>query len=297
MARSRAPIGVVGGGTGGEQAAEHAGDSRRGLAARPDARRPGDALDHHGEPRVAQVEREAGEQVRGLDGGEVHADRADGESLVGAAHHVHGDGVGIGGERFAAEPGAPGGVVPPGGAVGAAGAVALGAGGVDRGAAREFFDLGGAGGAVGHDERAEQAGLQGERPGRGGRRSAAGGIGRRGRGGGSAPPPGRAGLRSPARLRRPRHRWSGQGRANRACRGRVDQLYSVRKGPLSDGIGGDLAPRQMRRNLLTTPLPGLPQSPAPGKLPTQNRPPGRQPAAAGPRRRRDRAGEGGQGDA
>ena len=171
----------VGGGTGGEQQAQHAGHRRRRLAARADACRAGDALDHHGEARVAQVEREAGEQMRGLDRGEVDADRADGESLVGAAHHVHGDGVGIGGERLAAEVAAPGRVLAPGGAVGAAGAVALGAGGVERGPARQFLDLRGAAGAVGHAERAEQAGFQGQRPGRGAplarRRGSAGGGG------------------------------------------------------------------------------------------------------------------------
>ena len=112
---------------------------------------------------MAQVERAAGEQVRGADRGEMDADRADGEALIGAADHVHGDGVGIGGERFAAEAVAPGLVLPPGGAVGAAGAVAAGAGGVDRGAAGQLFELGGAGGAVGHGERAEQGGLQDQR--------------------------------------------------------------------------------------------------------------------------------------
>ena len=130
---------------------------------------------------MAQVERAAGEQMGGADRREVHADRADGEALVGAADHVHGDGVGIGGERFAAQAGAPGLELPPGRAVGAPRAVAAGAGGVDRGAAGEFFQLGGAGGAVGHGERAEQAGLQGQRSG-----------GRRGRG------PGRGGGLAPA---------------------------------------------------------------------------------------------------
>ena len=111
---------------------------------------------------MAQVERQPGEQVRGADRREMHPDRADGEALIGAADHVHGDGVGIGGERFAAERAAPGVELPPGGAVGAAGAVAAGAGGVDRGAAGQLLDLGGAGGAVGHGERAEQGGLQGQ---------------------------------------------------------------------------------------------------------------------------------------
>ena len=111
---------------------------------------------------MAQVERQPGEQVRGADRREMHPDRADGEALIGAADHVHGDGVGIGGERFAAERAAPGVELPPGGAVGAAGAVTAGAGGVDRGAAGQFLDLGGAGGAVGHGERAEQGGLQGQ---------------------------------------------------------------------------------------------------------------------------------------
>jgi hypothetical protein len=116
----------------------------------------------NGEAGVAQIERQPGEQVRGADRREMHPDRADGEALIGAADHVHGDGVGIGGERFAAERAAPGVELPPGGAVGAAGTVAAGAGGVDRGAAGQFLDLGGTGGAVGHGERAEQRGLQGQ---------------------------------------------------------------------------------------------------------------------------------------
>ena len=86
----------------------------------------------------------------GADGGERHADGTDGEPVIGAAHDVHGDGVGVGGERLAAEAAAPGVVAAPGRAVGAAGAVAAGAGGVERGAAGQFFQLGGAGGAVGH---------------------------------------------------------------------------------------------------------------------------------------------------
>ena len=153
----------VGGGAAGQHQAQHAGHRRGGLAARADALRAGDAFDHHGEARVAQVERQAGEQVGGADRREMHADRADGEALIGAADHVHGDGVGIGGERFAAEAAAPGLELPPGGAVGAAGAVAAGAGGVDRGAAGELLEFGGAAGAVGHGERAEQGGLQGQR--------------------------------------------------------------------------------------------------------------------------------------
>ena len=180
MARSRAPSGVSGGGAGGQHQAQHAGHRGGGLAARPDALRPGDALDHHGEARVAQVERAAGEQMGGADRREMHADRADGEALIGAADDVHGDGVGIGGERFAAEAVAPGLVLPPGRAVGAAGAVAAGAGGVDRGAAGQLLELGGAGGAVGHGERAEQGGLQDQgswvpdRPGVGRRRGGRG---------------------------------------------------------------------------------------------------------------------------
>jgi hypothetical protein len=52
---------------------------------------------------VTQVERQPGQQVGGTDRREVHADRTDGEARIGTAHHVHGDGVGIGGERFATE--------------------------------------------------------------------------------------------------------------------------------------------------------------------------------------------------
>ena len=48
----------VGGGAAGQHQAQHAGHRGGGLAARPDALRPGDALHHHGEARVAQVERQ-----------------------------------------------------------------------------------------------------------------------------------------------------------------------------------------------------------------------------------------------
>src|SRR5208283_2363366 len=71
-----------------------------------------------------------------------------------------GDGFGIGPERGAADAGTPGLVLPPGEAVGAPRAVALGAGVVDRGAAGELFELGGAVGAVGDGERPKQRGLQ-----------------------------------------------------------------------------------------------------------------------------------------
>ena len=94
---------MAGEGRRGQHQPQHAGHGGGGLAARPDAFGPRDPFDHHGEARVAQVEREAGEQMGGADRGEMHADRADGEALIGAADHVHGDGVGIGGERFAAE--------------------------------------------------------------------------------------------------------------------------------------------------------------------------------------------------
>ena len=53
-------------------------------------------------------------------------------------------------------------VLAPGRAVGAPRAVTAGAGGVDRGAAGQLLELGGVGGAVGHGERAEQGGLQGQ---------------------------------------------------------------------------------------------------------------------------------------
>jgi hypothetical protein len=92
----------VGRGAGGEHQAQHAGHRGAGLAARPDALRPCDPLDDHGQARVAQVERAAGQQMGGADRREMHADRADGkatvarESLIGAAD-----------ERFTAEAVAP----------------------------------------------------------------------------------------------------------------------------------------------------------------------------------------------
>ena len=157
----------------GQHQAQHAGHRRGGLAARADALRPGDALDHHGEAGVAQVEGEAGQQMRGADRGEVHADRADGKATVAGEPSsaqrttymamVSGSAASGSRPRLAA----PGVVLPPGGAVGAAGAVAAGAGGVDRGAAGELLELARAGGAVGHAERAEQGRLQGQRPVRG----------------------------------------------------------------------------------------------------------------------------------
>ena len=145
------------GGAVGEHQAQQAGHGGSGLAARPDAFRAGDALEDHGEAGMAEVDRAAGEQMRGADRGECDTDRADGKTLIGEADHVHGDGVGVGGERLARQCDAPGGVVLPGRAVGPPCAFAAGAGGVDRGAARELLELGSAGGAVGDRERTEQA--------------------------------------------------------------------------------------------------------------------------------------------
>jgi hypothetical protein len=80
---------------------------------------------------------------------------------------VHGDGVRIGGERFAAQGTAPGLVLPPGGAVGPPRAVAAGAGGIERGAAGKLGEFGGAGSPVRQGERPEQVGLEGQRAVRG----------------------------------------------------------------------------------------------------------------------------------
>ena len=70
---------------------------------------------------MAQVDGAAGQQMRGADRRQRHPDRAHRAVLVGEADHVHGDGVGIGGERFAAEVFAPALVLARGGAVGASG--------------------------------------------------------------------------------------------------------------------------------------------------------------------------------
>jgi hypothetical protein len=85
---------------------------------------------------VAKIDCAAGEQMRGADRGERDADRADGEARIGQADHVHGDGVGIGGERLAAQGMAPGFISLPSGAIGPPRALAAGAGGVERSAAR-----------------------------------------------------------------------------------------------------------------------------------------------------------------
>ena len=100
--------------------------------------------------------------MRGADRGQGHADRADGATLVGETDDVHGNGVRIGAERFARERGAPGRVLLPGRAVGAAGAVAPGPGRVDRGAAGQLIELGGASDAGRDGEGAEERGLERE---------------------------------------------------------------------------------------------------------------------------------------
>ena len=112
---------------------------------------------------MAQIDGAAGEQMRGADRRQRDADRADREAGIGQADDMHGDGVGIGGKRLAAQRTAPGLVLPPGGAIGPPCAGAAGAGGVERGAAGELGEFGGAGGAVRQGERAEQVGLQGQR--------------------------------------------------------------------------------------------------------------------------------------
>ena len=112
---------------------------------------------------MAQIDGAAGEQMRGADRRQRDADRADCEPASAKRTDMHGDGVGIGGKRLAAQRAAPGLVLPPGGAVGPSCAVAAGAGGVERGAAGEFGEFGGAGGTVRQGERAEQVGLQGQR--------------------------------------------------------------------------------------------------------------------------------------
>ena len=65
---------------------------------------------------------------------------------------AHRDGVRIGGERGVAKAGALGLVLAPSRAVGPAGAVAAGAGYIDRGAARELRKCSGATDAVRHGE-------------------------------------------------------------------------------------------------------------------------------------------------
>ena len=52
---------------------------------------------------MAHIEGDAGQQMGGADGGEVNAQGADGDMIVGAFGGVHGDQVGVAGERFAAE--------------------------------------------------------------------------------------------------------------------------------------------------------------------------------------------------
>ncbi len=88
----------------------------------------------------------------------------------------------VAGQRLAPEGGAPGLVGAPGRAVGAAGALAAGASGVDRGARRERLQLGGLLRVARHPEVAEQARVQHQGFGLSGRRGRWGGRPGRGRG-------------------------------------------------------------------------------------------------------------------
>jgi len=76
---------------------------------------------------------------------------------VGAADRVHRDRLRIAGEGFAAEIAAPADIARPGGAVGAARAVAAGAHGVLGGASREVGELVGPPGGIGDDQIPEPA--------------------------------------------------------------------------------------------------------------------------------------------
>ena len=116
---------------------QHVGPGGGGLLGRAGALGAGDALEQHDQAGVAEVEGDAGEAVGGLDGGERHPQAGEAEAAVGGVDGVHGDGLGVAGERRPAEAGAPGLVGAPGGAVGAAGAVAAGPGRIDRGAGGE----------------------------------------------------------------------------------------------------------------------------------------------------------------
>ena len=80
---------------------------------------------------MAHVERHAGQQMGSTDGGEIDAQCADRDAVIGTFRGEHGQQVGIAAERFAAERAAPGLVAAPGRAVDPAGAVAAGARGVD----------------------------------------------------------------------------------------------------------------------------------------------------------------------
>jgi hypothetical protein len=199
---------------------------RGGMAARPDDLRPGDTFDDHGEARVAQVERAAGEQMGGADRREVHADRADGEPLDGTMHNVHGDGVGIGGERFAARLAHQSSYWRR--AVGPPGAVAAGAGGVYCGTPGEFFEFGSAAGAVGHAERADGLVCRISDP--AGAAGAPAGAGR-----GLAPRHARM-APSLAAPGSDRDRQSDSGRREIRHATLIKPSVSVRKGRLSDGI-------------------------------------------------------------
>ena len=84
------------------------------------------------------------------------------ETAVGGVDGVHGDGLGVAGERRPAEAGAPSLVGPPGGAVGAAGAVAAGACGIDRGAGGQRLQDRCLLRRAGDLEVAEQAGREGD---------------------------------------------------------------------------------------------------------------------------------------
>lgn len=76
----------------------------------------GKAVEHQGDARVLEVDRHAGEAVRGGDGGEVDAQRRDLQALS-RLDQVEADDLGLAGQRDEAEALAPSGVLGPGGAV------------------------------------------------------------------------------------------------------------------------------------------------------------------------------------
>ncbi|NPD68989.1 hypothetical protein HN018_21915 (plasmid) [Lichenicola cladoniae] len=79
---------------------------------------------------VAQVERDASQQMCGSDCGEINAQRAEGKPGIGALDQRHRRQVQIAGERFAVQRLASGGEALPGRAIHLAGAVAAGPAGV-----------------------------------------------------------------------------------------------------------------------------------------------------------------------
>ena len=146
----------------GQHRAQQVRHRRGGLAPGPQAVAAGDPLHHHRQARLAQIERDAGQQMRGADRRQVHPHGTDRATVIGAADQVHRDGLGIAGQRLPPQGVAPAHEALPGRAVGPPGALAAGAGSVVGDAGGQFQQLRLPPRAIGDGQGPQQGGVEGE---------------------------------------------------------------------------------------------------------------------------------------